>query len=84
MKDSAVRPQHYRESKIEPIDAIEAWDLGFNLGNVCKYIARAGKRDIESRLNDLSKAQWYLAREIQIVASAQGIAVEVVPVDPLK
>ena len=42
---------------------IEAWDLKFNLGNVVKYISRAGKKmDI---VEDLRKAHWYLSREIK-------------------
>lgn len=56
-------PKHY-ESKIQPVDAIEAWGLGFNLGNVVKYVARAGRKDGESELADLEKAAWYLARAV--------------------
>lgn len=41
---------------------IEAWDLGFCLGNALKYIARAGRKG--SRIEDLKKARWYLGREI--------------------
>ena len=37
--DVINRPEHYTFSGIEVIDAIEAWDLGFHLGNVVKYIA---------------------------------------------
>ena len=46
------------------IDAIEAWGLGFCLGNAIKYIARAGKKDPAKTLEDLRKARWYLEREI--------------------
>ena len=56
-------PDHYRsDSGIEAIDAIEAWDLNFNLGNVIKYTCRAGLKS--NRLEDLKKAAWYLQREI--------------------
>ena len=57
-------PAHYggAENTYEAIKVIEAWELGFNLGNVIKYISRAGKKG--SRLDDLKKAQWYLNREI--------------------
>lgn len=62
---SAVdHPPHYAASGIEPIDAIEAWGLGFCLGNTVKYIARAGKKDPAKHLEDLQKAAWYLNREI--------------------
>lgn len=55
-------PQHYNSSEIEVIDAIEAWDLGFCLGNVVKYVARAPHKG-KSR-EDLKKALWYLLREL--------------------
>jgi len=57
----AINPQHYTATKIEPIDAIEAWGLGFNLGNAVKYIARAGRK--EDRRADLIKAANYAYRE---------------------
>lgn len=56
----AINPKHYRR-KIEPIDVIEAWGLGFHLGNVVKYISRAGRKTPDAT-EDLLKAQWYLAR----------------------
>jgi hypothetical protein len=56
-------PSHYRsDSGHEAIDVVEAWGLGFHLGNVVKYIARAGLK--ATPLEDLRKAQWYLNREI--------------------
>ena len=61
--DPILRPTHYTFSAIEPIDAIEAWQLGFHLGNVVKYVARAGRKG--ARLEDLKKARWYLDREIR-------------------
>lgn len=58
-------PQRYggEHNPYEAIKVIEAWDLGFNLGNVAKYIARCGKKDDE--IQELEKAAWYLNREIQ-------------------
>lgn len=56
-------PSHYGgDNTYEAIKVIEAWDLGFCLGNVVKYISRAGKKG--DRLEDLKKAKWYLEREI--------------------
>ena len=63
MPDPINHPLHYTHGDIEPIDAIEAWGLGFCLGNVVKYIARAGHKG--DRLEDLKKARWYLEREIE-------------------
>ena len=55
------KPKHYA-GDIEPIDAIEAWDLNFRLANVVKYVARHTKKG--TPLQDLKKAMWYLKREI--------------------
>lgn len=55
-------PAHYRMTDIEPIAVIEAWELGFCLGNCIKYIARHEHKG--SALEDLKKARWYLDREI--------------------
>lgn len=43
--DSVNHPAHYTDGKIEVIDFIEDKKLGYHLGNVVKYIARAGKKD---------------------------------------
>jgi hypothetical protein len=61
--DSVEHPQHYTFGGVEVIDAIEAWALGFHLGNVVKYVARAAHKG--NHLEDLRKARWYLDREIQ-------------------
>jgi hypothetical protein len=63
-KPDAINPSHYRNSRFEVIDIIEAFGLGFNLGNVVKYILRAGKKDPLKHVEDLKKARWYLDREI--------------------
>lgn len=63
--DSVVNhPAHYNTGKIEVIDAIHEWQLNFNLGNVVKYIARAGHKQGEDPLVALKKAQFYLRDEI--------------------
>ena len=63
-REAVDHPDYYKRGGIEAIDAIEAWGLGFNLGNVVKYIARAGHKTKDS-LRDLKKAEWYLSREIK-------------------
>lgn len=60
--DVVNHPQHYTTGGIETIDFIEAKKLGFNLGNVVKYIARSDHKG--KRLEDLKKAMWYLQREV--------------------
>lgn len=63
--DAINHPTHYhKDSGVEVIDAIEAWGLGFSLGNAVKYIARAGHKDVAAELQDLKKARWYLERAI--------------------
>lgn len=63
MTDDVVNhPQHYTNhpSGIECIQITE--HMGFNLGNVIKYLWRADEKG--APLQDLEKAAWYLAREI--------------------
>lgn len=64
MSNSVENPKHYNTGNIEVISAIEDWNLNFHLGNVVKYIARAGKKDSDKIIEDLEKAKWYLTREI--------------------
>lgn len=51
----------------EAIKVIEAWNLGFHLGNTVKYISRAGKKDGNSATQDLRKAMFYLNRKIELL-----------------
>jgi hypothetical protein len=62
---SAVdHPAHYggADNPYEAIKVIEAWHLGFNLGNTVKYISRVEFKN--APIEDLEKARWYLDREI--------------------
>jgi hypothetical protein len=59
--DPINSPAHYTWlGGIEVIDITE--HLGFCLGNVVKYVCRADHKG--KPIEDLEKAQWYLAREI--------------------
>lgn len=67
MKDN-VNPQHYKNGKIECIDALEAATIGksgyegFLVSNIIKYLWRyENKNGIE----DVKKAQWYLNKLIE-------------------
>lgn len=65
-KESVDHPDHYlKNSGHEVIDVINAWNLDFELGNVVKYIARAGRKDKNKVLEDLKKASWYLEHKIK-------------------
>ena len=63
-------PSHYQGS-IQPIDLINAQNLNFNLGNVVKYVCRAGKKQGESNLKDLEKAKDYINYEIKRLGEQQ-------------
>ena len=72
--DDVTRPAHYTALKPEPIEVIEAWGLGFCLGNTVKYIARAGRKPGEDLLKDMRKARWYLDREISTLEATLNAA----------
>ena len=63
MSSNVNHPKHYNTGKIEVIDAIEEWEMGFCDGNVIKYVAR--HRHKGKPIEDLKKAKWYLERLIQ-------------------
>lgn len=72
-------PQHYNDhpSGIECIEIVRHY--GFNVGNVIKYLWRAGLKQQgeessdEATLRDLKKALWYLQDEIkQVEARCSG------------
>ena len=62
--NNQTTPTHY-QGTIQPIDLINAQNLNFNLGNVVKYVCRAGKKQGENVLSDLDKAKNYINYEIE-------------------
>jgi len=70
--DNVEHPAHYTShpSGVECIDIASCYD--FCLGNVIKYIWRAGLKkdpsmaDDEKELEDLEKALWYLKKEVEL------------------
>ncbi len=67
MNDPVNHPDHYggEDNPYEAIKVIEAWDLGFHLGNTVKYIARCMHKG--TPLEDLKKGRFYLDRAIQLL-----------------
>ena len=65
VNDVVNHPPHYKAGGIETIDFIEAKDLNYRLGNVIKYVSRAGKKIDNDPVQDLEKAAFYLKREIE-------------------
>jgi hypothetical protein len=63
MTDAINHPQHYNAhpAGIECIDVIE--HFGFNIGNAIKYLWREGLKGASDE--DLKKAAWYVAREVE-------------------
>lgn len=57
------RISYYAIGNVEAIDIAE--HLPFNLGNVVKYVVRAGRKEGADEIHDLRKAEWYLRREIE-------------------
>lgn len=66
-------PPHYggEDDPYEAIKVIEAWDLGFHLGNTVKYIRRADLKG--DPVTDLEKALWYLEREIERRRASENV-----------
>ena len=67
-KEQVDHPEHYQfgeNNEYEAIKVIDAWDLGFSLGNTVKYISRAGKKDPTKEIEDLKKALFYLEHHIK-------------------
>lgn len=60
--DMVNNPPHYASAKIEAIEVIEEFNLGFNLGNAVKYVLRCEKKG--NKKQDLEKALWYINREL--------------------
>jgi len=71
-QETIDHPAHYggKDNPYEAIKVIEAWGLGFCLGNVVKYVSRSGKKG--DALEDLKKAAWYLARKIETMERSNG------------
>lgn len=69
-KSAVNHPEHYNQhpSKVECIDIVESFN--FNIGNAIKYLWRAGLKT-ESPVEDLEKAKWYVARELERIAKKE-------------
>ena len=63
LKEKTEGPEYYQRGNIEVWDFIRDQRLNYHLGNVIKYICRAGYK--EDDLKDLKKAAHYLLNEIE-------------------
>ena len=64
MKDIVNQPKHYTSGDIEVRPFINAQGYNFDMGNVIKYISRAGLKTPD-KLLDLEKALNYINDEIK-------------------
>lgn len=68
MPNKVDHPAHYNSGSFEVIDIIDGFIefngvVAFDLGNVLKYVMRAGKKT-DDPIEDLEKAKWYLEHAI--------------------
>lgn len=63
-EDKINHPTHYTShpSGVECIEITQHHN--FCIGNVIKYVWRAGIKGEDTEIEDLKKARWYLDREI--------------------
>ena len=71
VENDVFRPPHYARFVIEPVTFINANRLGFNVGNVVKYVCR---HDAKGGLEDLLKARRYIDIQIECLTRAERIA----------
>ena len=60
-------PQYYRRGSIQVWDFVRDQELNFHLGNVIKYVCRAGHKFDD--IDDLEKAIHYLQNEVEFRTS---------------
>ena len=86
IKKNVDHPVHYggADNPYEAIKVLREWQLDKDayLWNVGKYLSRAGHKDGNSQLQDLTKARWYLDYKIRLLEEQQKITESVV--DTLK
>ena len=63
MTSSDQGPQYYKRGKTQVWEFIREQELDFHLGNVIKYVCRAGHKDDD--IADLKKAIHYLENELE-------------------
>lgn len=86
IKKNVDHPAHYggADNPYEAIKVLREWQLDNDayLWNVGKYLSRAGHKDGNSQLQDLTKARWYLDYKIRLLEEQQKVVESVV--DTLK
>lgn len=71
-----IKPSHYKAGEFDVIEFCNYHEVSFGAGNIIKYLVRAGKKENNSRLQDLEKAQEYLRRLIEYERTNENISRE--------
>ena len=66
-EENVIKPSHYKAGEFDVIAFCQLHNINFDLGNVIKYVTRAGKKENNSELQDLNKAMEYLKRRIEFI-----------------
>ena len=69
---SLYDPNHYKRGSIQVWDFIADQKLDFFLGNVVKYVCRAGHKKYEEEIDDLLKAKAYIDKKIALVSGSRN------------
>lgn len=69
---SKYNPDHYQRGGIQVWDFIADQKLDYFLGNVVKYVCRAGHKQHEEELDDLLKAKAYIEKRIAITSASRN------------
>jgi hypothetical protein len=69
---SKYDPTHYKRGTIPVWDFIADQKLDYFLGNVVKYVSRAGHKQYEEEIDDLLKAKAYIDKKIALVSASRN------------
>lgn len=67
MSDNVNHPDHYTRWPVEVIELTERET--FLIGNILKYVLRAGAKDEATFEEDMAKARWYARRHVDNIAA---------------
>ena len=76
MDKDAINPNHYKQGKVECIDALESATEGLQgieavcTANAIKYLWRWKRKN---GIEDLNKAKWYINHLIELISSKSVI-----------
>ena len=69
--DKTYKPDYYKSGDMDVIAFCQYHNLDFSTGNCIKYLVRVGKKENNSKLQDLKKAKEYLERLIEYASNTK-------------